>query len=86
MANVEKYEMEIKKAEAKLNKLKKAKVMEENKQLVRIGKLYCESKNKKGDLTYDEIYELLQTEIQESQINESEISVKEELEEIEMKN
>lgn len=86
MVNVEKYEMEIKKAEAKLNKLKKAKVMEENKQLVRIGKLYCESKNKKGDLTYDEIYELLQTEIQESQINESEISVKEELEEIEMKN
>ncbi|MEO1782023.1 hypothetical protein [Enterococcus diestrammenae] len=86
MANVEKYEMEIKKVEAKLSKLKKAKVMEENKQLVRIGKLYCEAKNKNGDLTYDEIYELLQNEIQETQINESEISVKEELEEIEMKN
>lgn len=65
-SSVEKYEERIKKAQEQLAKLKKAKELEENKQLIKLGKLYIEIQQTLDDtLTTEKILENLESELTE---------------------
>lgn len=92
MSNIEKYENEIKKAQEKLNRLKKAKEKEETRQLVKIGKLYVEMQRiLEPDIDYENIEMNIQETVEQLKNKSSsekmeENLVSDEVEEIEIQN